>query len=199
MTGLSPLFGKYCFHPRMTFIQHPVQNCNDIRGVNAGNLSQKMNVIFAQKQTVISLAQSIEAQQAHKPRWEGVKINVVDRVWMDARNISTHRPSKKLHCKHLGPYEISVLICPWAYWLDPPMVLHINPVEPISHLSEVLDDPLPGQIEPVPLAGIVNGEEEYEVKRIEDYRLSQCQLQYLVEWPGYDKRSWEPAVIIDGL
>jgi hypothetical protein len=50
-TGYSPFHGNYGFHPRMTFSQHPIQNENDIREVNANILSQKMNEIFQQMKT----------------------------------------------------------------------------------------------------------------------------------------------------
>ena len=111
-TGCLPFFGNYGFHPRMTFSQHPVQNSNDIREVNAKALSQKMNDIFEQMKAEMARAQSIQAEQADKHRREGVKMGVGDRVWMDARNIATQRPSKKLDWKRLGPYEIKEVVSP---------------------------------------------------------------------------------------
>jgi hypothetical protein len=46
---------------------------------------------------------------------------------------------------------------------------------------------------------IVDGEGEYEVKRIEDSRMFKRQLQYLVMWKGYDEWSWEPAPNVDRM
>jgi hypothetical protein len=114
-TGCSLFFGNHGFHLRMTFSQHLIQNGNDIREVNANSLSNKMNEIFKQMKTEMVRAQSIQAEQADKRCREGIELNPGDRVWMDARNISTQRPSKKLDWKHLGPYEILVVISPWAY------------------------------------------------------------------------------------
>jgi hypothetical protein len=91
----------------MTFSQHSVQNGHDIREVNANTLTQKMNEIFEQMKTEMSRTQSIPAEQPDNRRREGVEMTVGDRVWMDVRNISTQKPSKKLDWKHLGPYEIS--------------------------------------------------------------------------------------------
>jgi hypothetical protein len=90
---------------------------------------------------------------------------------MDARNISTQRPSKKLDWNHLAPYEISEVISAWSYRLDLPKDLHMHPVQPISCLSNDSEVPLTGQIEPVPLPVILNGEEEYEAQLIKDSRL----------------------------
>jgi hypothetical protein len=45
-TGCSPFFANYGIHLQMIFSQHPVQNRNDISGVNENIISQKMNAIF---------------------------------------------------------------------------------------------------------------------------------------------------------
>jgi hypothetical protein len=183
----------------MTFGQHLIQNGNNIREVNANILSKKMNKIFEQIKPEMARAQSIQAEQADKYRQEGVELKSGDRVWMDARNILTQRPSKKLDWKHLGPYEICKVISPWAYLLNLPKDLHIYPVQPISRLSKVLEDPLPEQLEPAPPPVIVDGEDKYEVEQIEDSRLFRRQLQYLVKWKGYNETSWEPAANVDEL
>jgi hypothetical protein len=112
-----------------------------------------------------------------------------DRVWMDARNILIQRPSKKLDWKHLGPYEISEVISPWAYQLDISKDLHIHPVQPISPLHKVSEDPLPEQIKPASPPVIVEGEEEFEVEHVADSRVSRRQLQFLVKWKGCDEMS----------
>jgi hypothetical protein len=47
-TGHSPFHGNYCFHPRMTFEQHPLQNPKDIRKVNAQQMAQQMEQLFSE-------------------------------------------------------------------------------------------------------------------------------------------------------
>src|ERR1700731_3431041 len=190
-TGCSPFFGNYGFHPRITFGQHPIQNANDIREVNANTFTQKMNEVFQCMRAEMTRAQAIQAEQADKHRREGVTLTVGDRVWMDARNITTQRPSKKLDWKRLGPYEVVEVISPWAYRLQLPKDLHIHPVQPISRLSKVAEDPLSEPIEAPPPPVIVDGEEEYEVEWIEDSQVYRRQLQYLVKWKGYNENSWE--------
>jgi hypothetical protein len=198
-TVYSQLFGNSGFDPRMIFSQPQVQNGNNIREVNANTLYQTMNEIFEQMKTKMARAQSIQAEQVDNCRREGIVMNVGDRVWMDARNILTQRPSKKLDWKHLGPYKISEVISLWAYQSNLPKDIYIHPVQPISHRSKVSEDPLPGQIKPAPPPIIENREEESEVERIEDSRLFRHQLQYLVMWKGYDEKSREPAINVDGL
>jgi hypothetical protein len=45
----------------------------------------------------------------------------------------------------------------------------------------------------------VEGDQEYQVERVEDSRMYRNQLQYLVRWTGYDQMTWEPAKDVDGL
>jgi hypothetical protein len=92
-------------------------------------------------------AQAIQAEQADKHWWEGVEMRPGDWVWLDASNITTQRPSNKLDWKRLGPYEIQEAISPWAYRFQLPKDLHIHPVQPISRLNKVSENPLPRQIE----------------------------------------------------
>jgi hypothetical protein len=73
----------------MTFSQHPVQNANDIREVNANAFSQKINVIYEQMQAGMTGAQKIQTEQGDKHQREGVEMEIQTRVWMDVRNIAT--------------------------------------------------------------------------------------------------------------
>ena len=62
-----------------------------------------------------------------------------------------------------------------------------------------MDNSLAGQrIEPPPLVE-VNGEEQYQVSSVEDSRMYRSQLQYLIQWTGYNSLTWEPAKFIDSL
>jgi hypothetical protein len=108
-------------------------------------------------------------------------LGIGDKVWLDARNILTTRPSKKLDWKRIGPYAITDVISPWAYRIKLPNQLHIHDVQPISHLENAAQDRLPYQQQGPPPSVIVDGEEEYEIERIGDSRLFQRQLQYLVK------------------
>jgi hypothetical protein len=69
---------------------------------------------------------------------------------MDARHIATQQPSKNLDWKRLKPYEITDVIHSWVYQLQPPKDLQIHPVQPVSWLSKVSEDPLSRQIESAP-------------------------------------------------
>ena len=88
---------------------------------------------------------------------------------------------------------------PYAYELELPRELWIHPVHHVSLLDPVSRDPLQGQeiTPPPPLE--VDGDQEFQVERVEDSRMYRNQLQYLIRWTGYDQVTWEPAIDVDGL
>ena len=134
-------------------------------------------------------SQAIYSEQANKSRRTGTEFNVGDHESLEARNISTTRPSKKLDWKRIGPYEVTEVISPWAFRIKLPHQLRIHDVQPISRLEKPVVNPLPLQQHEPPPPVIVEGEEEYEVEKVEDSRVSPKQLQYLVKWKGYDEMS----------
>jgi hypothetical protein len=66
-------------------------------------------------------------------------------------------------------------------------------------LEKATQDPLLYQEHEPPPTVIVAGEEENEVKWVDNSWLFRRQLQNLVKWRGYDERCWEPAANVDGL
>ena len=58
-----------------------------------------------------------------------------------------------------------------------------------------LENTFPGRVVAPPLAIQVDGFPEFEVQSILDSRFRRKNLQYFVDWVGYDisERSWEPA------
>jgi hypothetical protein len=125
-TNCSPFYGNYGFHPRMTFGQHPVQNPSDIREVNAKQIADRMGQLFEEMKAEMKRAQAIYSEQANMSRRAGTQLAVGDRVWLDARNFSTIRPSKKLDWKRVGPYQIIEVVSPWAYRLKFPVSTYLR-------------------------------------------------------------------------
>ena len=119
-------------------------------------------------------------------------------VWLDARNISTTRPSKKLAEKRLGPFRIARVISDTAVKLDLPASMpSIHPVFHVSLLTPASDAQIPGQHlqEPEPIQ--VDGHNEWEVGEILDSRIRYRRLEYLVLWDGFirdgERSTWEPV------
>ena len=134
-------------------------------------------------------AQAIQSEQSNKSRTPREMLQVGDKVWMDARNLSIAWPSKKLDWKCIGPNKVTEVVSPWVYRIKLPSQLSIHDIQPISHLENAAQDTLPHQQHKSPPPVIVDQEQEYEVEQINNSRMFWRQLQYLLKWKGYDEQS----------
>jgi hypothetical protein len=127
-------------------------------------------------------------------KWKEAPLYAIgQKVWLDARNIQTKCPSKKLDQCQLSPFEVLAPVpheahSPSAYRLALPPSWKIHPVFHVSLLRPTnIDSGLHpvAAVEDHPPPDIIQGEEEYEVKAILDHRGGKCQRQYLIKWKGY--------------
>ena len=127
---------------------------------------------------------------------------VGDKVWLNAQNISTTRPMKKLDHKWLGPYSINKVISRNAYGLELPSSFgRTHPVFSVVLLRPYEEDPVLERHTPPPPPPIIrDGVPEYEVERILDSRVFCGRLEYLVSWKGYGAADdqWVPAGDVSG-
>ena len=118
-----------------------------------------------------------------------------DKVYLDASDIQTTRPSKKLAHQRLGPYIVEHQVCLHAYHLRLPKSMSwLHPVFPVIKLTSALEDPSPGQHAlPPPPPVLLDGEEHFEVEQVLDSRMRRGRLQFLIKWKGYGymENSWE--------
>jgi len=120
-----------------------------------------------------------------------------DRVYLDASDIKTTRPSLKLSHRRLGPFKIENQVGPSAYCLKLPHGMRqLHPVFNVVKLSATPEDLILGrklQAPPPPI--VVNGEEEWEVEEILNSRWYRRRFQFLVKWKGFSREhnSWEVA------
>ena len=126
---------------------------------------------------------------------ENPKFKVGDQVLLDASDLRTLRPSKKLDHKRFGPFKITKQISPVNFQLQLPShwklhtkVFHVSKLRPFHH-----DQTLHPQTPP-PAPELVDNQLEYEVEQILDARLTSRGLEYLVSWKGYgpEENTWEP-------
>jgi len=120
-----------------------------------------------------------------------------DRVYLDASDIRTTRPSLKLSHRRLGPFEIECQVGPLAYRLKLPHGLRqLHLVFNVVKLSAAPNDLILGrklQAPPPPI--VVDGELEWEVEEVLDSRWHQRRFQFLIKWKGFSREhnSWEVA------
>jgi len=99
-----------------------------------------------------------------------LEFKVGDMVFLDASDIQTTRPSRKLSHWRLGLFLIDSQVGNSAYWLClPPSMGRLHPVFNVVKLSLAPADPIPGRRTSMPpLPEIVDGEEEWVVEEILD-------------------------------
>ena len=119
------------------------------------------------------------------------EIKVGDRVWLDASDIQTTRPSTGLSHRRLGPFRVVQVIGRGAYKLElPPRLSRLHPVFPVVKLELAEDDPFegrPGYSEPAPVLPEAPGDApEWEVNEILDAKVRWKSLYYMVSFKGYD-------------
>jgi hypothetical protein len=191
-TGLSPFFALHGYHPRVTTNLTPTTEPTpgDPDALAAATALQEIHDHLRAEMT---RAQAIQTEGGNRRRIPAPIFRPGDRVWLNASNIKTRRPTPKLDHRRLGPYEVIESVGPSAVRLRLPDTMQIHPVFHVSLLEHAANDPFPGQTSPPPPPVIVDGEEEWEVERILDSRLHYRRLQYLVKWKGYDAPTWQAA------
>jgi len=128
-----------------------------------------------------------------------LKYTLGEKVWLDASNIQTGRPTKKLDHKRLGPFPISKVLANNTYELKLPKTMKIHPVFSVVKLIPYHVNDFPERVIKEPPPPIVKaGVEEFEIEEILDSHIRRRKLQYLVHGKGYNSEddSWEPASII---
>ena len=80
-----------------------------------------------------------------------------------------------------------------SFRLRLPETLPIHPVFHASLLKVYKRGEFPGRKqldEPPPVE--IEGEPEYEVEQVHDTRRHRGKVQYLIQWRGYQEKTWEP-------
>jgi hypothetical protein len=127
-THKSPFFAAHGYHP------HTVISQLSHSGIpRVDEIADNIRKLHEDTQSAIQLAQ--ESMKRHFDRHvahQGTELSVGNKVWLDAKNITTMAPSKELADKKLGPFKIVEKISPLVFKLDLPSIYHIHPVFHIS-------------------------------------------------------------------
>ena len=179
-------------NPRMGF--EPMEAPSQM--LSANEFVKKMADGLEEAKSAINRAKEQYAQYYNRRRVPAPTLTPGDKVWLDASDIATTRPSLKLAHRRLGPYEVERQVGPSAYKLKlPPTLQRLHPVFPIVKLTPWVEDSIPGRqpgLPPEPV--LVEGVEEFEVEEILNSRIRFRRLEYLVKWKGFDsgQNSWIP-------
>ena len=180
-------------NPHMGFEPHQPPS----RLESVAEFQQRMADSLSEARSALTKAKDDMARYYNQRRSPAPTFKPGDRVFLDASDISTTRPSRKLSHRNLGPFVVERQVSPIAYRLRlPHSMSRLHPVFNVVKLTPAPVDPIPGRrAQPPPPPVIVSGEEEYVVERILDSRLRRGKLQFKVKWKGYgaEENSWEAA------
>ena len=191
-TGESPFFLNHGRHPRMN-----VEPRRDLKNESAMEFAARMKKSWEDAKSALDYASDLMKAQVDKHRADAREYNIGDKVWLEATNINTKRPSKKLDDRRYGPFEIIKKVGRSAYQLKLPKTWKaIHPVFNEALLTPYVPPEAKHQKKPPPPPpDVVDGHEEFEVEEILAARKIRGKLQYLVKWKGFarEDNTWEPA------
>lgn len=190
-TKVTPFFANLGYHPKFT-VTVPRASQNNTPPADRIKAFQDL---YAKMKENIKMALERHAKHFDTKVLPQPDFQIGEKVWLDARNLRTNRPARKLDFKRVGPFPILEKVGTRSYRLQLPKTMKVHPVFHVDLLEKYHPDPIPGRT-PRPLPPVVvDGEEEFVVEYILDSRLFKGQLQYFVHWKNYSvsDRSWEPA------
>ena len=103
-----------------------------------------------------------------------------DKVWLQARNLKRSVVNPKFTPKQEGPFTIIKVLFPIIYQLCLPKMRKIHPVFHPSLLSPYHENTNHSPNFPSPPPDLINGEEEYEVKKILCHHVTPTKHSFLI-------------------
>ena len=190
-TGFTPFFVNSGSHPRFEYLTPSEELVPAVE-------DRLETMRSTHNQLRVSLTKAIEDQErfANRHRKDTPSLEPGDLVWLNSKNITSLRPSKKLDYKRLGPFEIKKMINPVAFELSFPPWIKSHPVFHVSLLEKVKINDLSDREQTNPPPVPVEGHDEFMVHEILDSRRHYNRLQYLIDWEGYppSERCWIDSV-----
>jgi len=163
----------------------------------ANEFTDRMKLALEEAKAALNKAKDDMACYYNQRRLPTPTYKPGDKVYLDASDIRTTRPSRKLSHRQLGPYVVEAQVAKNTYHLHLPQAMGcLHPVFNVVKLTPAPADPIPGcHPKPPPPPELVDGEEEYEVEEILDSKMFRGRLRFLIKWKGYSKEhdSWEYA------
>lgn len=173
----------------------PAQPRSNQETVN--EFTERMKATLEEAKAALVKAKDDMARYYNQRRTPAPVYKPGDKVFLEADDIQTTRPSRKLAHQRLGPFVIDKQVNPNAYRLRLPRSMsRLHPVFNVVKLTPVPEDPIANRrAKPPPPPVIVDDAEEWEVEEILDSRTHRRRLQYLIKWQGFGREhnSWEAA------
>ena len=131
------------------------------------DLLKKIETMREEAKTAMEKTKETMKRQYDKKTHWSQDLKIGEQVWLEARNIQTNWPSKKLDQKRYGPFTVKEEIGQGAYRLKLSEGWAIHDVFNEDLLTHCKKAEFASQHKnPAPPSDIINEEEEYEVEEI---------------------------------
>ena len=188
--GISPFFATHGYNVEPIKLPTDMTAAPGSKAGNAEAWAQKMKEAQDWISAALAATQQRMEENANRRRTAAEEFKVDDEVWLDIRNVSTPKPSKKLDWLHRR-FKVTKVLGPLTYELDTPPGIHNRFHSDL--LRKAATDPFPSQKRDDPRPPAVvdeNGEEVYEVESILCARTYRGRRQALVKWVGWEEPAW---------
>ena len=177
---MTPFYANYGMHPTMTDLLSEGQ-------YDVPKQIQRLLEMREQIKRELREAQERQATTFDKNRNKDLEFAPGDKVYLSTRNLVTDEGAKKLSDLHTGPFEVIRKVGEGAYKLKLPAHVKVHPVFNVALLTKWQPDPISGRVQPEPAPIVVDGHEEYVIKKILDSNWLGKHFQYKVTYDGYGK------------
>ncbi len=183
----SAFFLNKSFHSHMSFDSNSTEyeiTQARIQASKAKNIFKHMKWSLALIKQTLARVRVTMKKQIDK-HWKKMIYKIDDMMFLNSRNITIARSSKKLNDKMLESFKILTEI-KHAYWLKLSSTMKIHSEFTSNLLQLNSKDSLKEQWNESFDSIVIDDEDEWEVKNILNFRHYRRGLQYRVNWKDYD-------------
>ena len=194
---MFPFFANYGFHPQTEWKKE-----REAQNPWAQLYAHRMQITHLKAHAALDQKRESMSKYYDRKAKQQPDIAVGDLVMLNAKNIWTKRPTKKLSQKLYGPFKVMEKRGNRAFKLEISPWWKIHPIFHVSHLEPYRHSNRPGREQPPREPEEIDGDLEWEVERIVKsdiitYVRRRCRMQeirYFVKWAGCseDENTWEP-------
>jgi len=198
---MTPFFANYRYHPQTEWLKE-----REAQNPGANLYAHWMRTIHQQARQSLEKTREAMGRYYDRKAKQQPDFKVADLVMLNAQNIRTKPPSKRLAPKLYGPFKILEQRGQLTYKLEISDRWKIHPVFHVSLLEPYRTSLRPAREQPPMTPEDIDGDLEWEVERIIKSEIISYQrrvrgstrtfeeLRYFVKWKGCseDENTWEP-------
>ena len=203
---MTPFFANYGYHPQTEWLKE-----REARNPGANLYAHWMQTIHQQARQSLEKTRETMGRYYDRKAKQQPDFKIGDMVMLNAKNIRTKRPSKKLAPKLYGPFKILEQRGELAYKLELSERWKIHPVFHVSLLEPYRTSIRPAREQPPMEPEEIDGDLEWEVEKIIKSEIISYdrrvrgrtrtfeELRYFVKWRACseDENTWEPPEYLE--